>query len=213
VKAASVSGCVLAGVSLCLSAHSARAQESPLGLYVGVGAGSATLRQEPEPDTGYYGLSRDDIGWDAFIGVRPLPYLGAEIGYTDFGSVSRHTLNFDFVSATETSEVFGHAAARAPTAFAVGYLPLAVAWFDVYGKLGAARLYKSWSFVSTTSFEEPPIAGTATYVGSATEWDFAWGIGTEWKFGALALRLEYQRVDASGGDPDMLSAGLTWTLF
>jgi hypothetical protein len=220
VKAASVSGCVLAGLSVWLAAHSARAQETPLGLYVGAGAGSSTLRQEPEADTGYYGLLRDDIGWDVFIGVRPMPFLGAEIGYTDFGNTHRHANYFDSVSEPTSSEVFGHASAHAPTAFAVGYLPLAVPWFDVYGKLGAARLYKSWDFTqlppsspSCMAFGCSPTAPATSYPGDRTEWDFAWGVGTQWKFGALGLRLEYERVEATAGDPDLLSVAVSWTFF
>jgi len=76
--------------SSCLSAQLASAQKNPLGLYVGAGLGTATIRQASELDTGYYGLSREQYGWDAFIGVRPPPYLGAEIGYLDVGSADRY---------------------------------------------------------------------------------------------------------------------------
>lgn len=216
MKSASVLGCVFAGCCLWLSAPSARAQENPLGLYVGAGVGNGSVRQEPTPDTGGYGLVRDDIGWDAFIGVRPIPFLGAEIGYTDFGSVDRRTNYFDPVTATYNAAVFGHVSAHSPTAFAVGYLPLPVP-FDVYAKLGAARLYKAWDFVSQFNYAEPPIAGTASFSGSTTEWDFAWGIGTQYKVGPIALRVEYERVNTNGnanaGDPDLLSVGVSWTFF
>jgi hypothetical protein len=30
--------------------------------------------------------------------------------------------------------------------------------------------------------------------------------------GRLAIRAEYERVSASGGDPDIFSLGVTWTL-
>jgi hypothetical protein len=33
----------------------------------------------------------------------------------------------------------------------------------------------------------------------------------QWKLSALALRLEYERINDGRGDPDLLSAGLTWT--
>jgi hypothetical protein len=221
VKSASVLGCVFAGSYLWLFAPSASAQENPLGLYVGAGVGNAAVRQEPTPDTGFNGLVRDDTGWDAFIGMRPLPFLGAEIGYTDFGSVNRHTYYFDPVSATYTAEVLGHVSARAPTAFAVGYLPLPVPWFDVYGKLGTARLDKSWDFTEL-GYPCAPTCGSmvtpvpvASHAGGGTVWDFAWGVGTQWKFGPMALRLEYERVNTSGsenqGDPDLLSVGVSWT--
>ncbi len=212
MKSASVLGCALAAYCLFLSAHAAQAQESPLGLYVGAGVGTATIRQDPELDTGYYGLSREDFGWDAFIGVRPLPYLGAEIGYLDFGTVHSHGYYAGGYS-------WGHAADNAPAGFAVGYLPVQP-WWDFYLKAGAARLYRSWDFLP-----EPPcafltcnVAAVVTpQVGSTTAWDFAWGVGTQWKMGPAALRLEYVRVNtsnsANAGDPDLLSIGVSWTFF
>jgi opacity protein-like surface antigen len=210
VKSASVLGCVFAGSYLCLSAPAAWAQENPLGLYVGAGVGTATVRQEPEPDTGYYGLSREDFGWDAFIGVRPSPYLGAEVGYLDFGSTDHSGYYPAFF-------VPGHASANAPAAFAVGYLPFQP-WWDLYFKAGAARLHKTWDFYpeADCTFSGCTVA-SASYPGSSTDWDFAWGVGTQWKFGQLALRAEYQRVQVGGstnpGDPDLLTVGLSWTLF
>jgi opacity protein-like surface antigen len=210
MKAASVLGCVFAGCCLCLSAHSARAQENPLGLYLDAGIGTATLRQEPGLDTGYYGLSRETFGWDAFIGVRPLPYLGAEIGYLDFGSTNR----FGYYPGIFLPE---HASANAPAGFAVGYLPVQP-WWDLYLKAGAARLHRTWGAFPASDCGNCEIAiAYAPYSASTTDWDFAWGAGTQWKFGPMALRLEYQRVSTDGnaiaGDPDLLTVGVSWTLF
>ncbi len=209
MKAASALGCVLTGCSLFLLAPAVRAQENPLGFYVGAGAGSATVRQEPEPDTDYYGLVREDFGWDAFIGVRPLPYLGAEIGYLDFSGGDSYNYYPEYY-------VPGHASAHAPVGFAVGYLPVSP-WFDLFLKAGAARLYTSWDFYPQSDCSECAITLTP-YSGSLTEWDFAWGFGAQWKFApSLALRVEYQRVDTSGsvnpGDPDLLSFAVSWTFF
>lgn len=210
MKAVSALGCVLAAGCLCLSAHSARAQETPLGFYVGAGGGTATLRQDPTPDTGYYGFVREDFGWDAFVGVRPLPYLGAELGYVDFSSGNR----YDYYPGYY---VPGHVSADAPVGFAVGYLPVQP-WWDLYLKAGAARLHRSWDFVpeADCGYAGCGIA-FASYPGSLTEWDFAWGLGTQWKFGPAAFRVEYQRVNTGGsanaGDPDLLSFGVSWTFF
>ncbi len=221
MKFGSVLGCVLAGY-FCLSAHAARAQddsqESSLGLYVGAGVGATTLRQDPGLETGYYGFSREEFGWDAFIGVRPLPYLGAEIGYLDFGSVRHIGYEYQPATASYSSQLFSHETANAPAAFAVAYLPLPP-WWDLYVKAGTARLDKSWDFVSLPLCYSPgacTASGAANYQGSATNWDFAWGLGAQWKLGATAFRLEYLRVQASGfasGDPDMLSVGVSWTFF
>jgi hypothetical protein len=40
--------------------------------------------------------------------------------------------------------------------------------------------------------------------------DLLYGAGVQLKFQALAVRLEYGRTNDSRGDPDLLSAGLTW---
>jgi hypothetical protein len=40
--------------------------------------------------------------------------------------------------------------------------------------------------------------------------DFAYGAGTQAKFGAIAVRAEYERISASGGKPDIVSLGITW---
>jgi hypothetical protein len=181
-----------------------------VGFYIGAGAGTATLRQEPGPDTGYLGLTREDFGWNAFAGVRPLPYLGAEIGYLDFNSGNRYDYYSGFYAP-------GHVSAHAPAGFAVGYLPIGPLW-DVYLKAGAARLYRSWDFVAPSECEGTVCGGTfVNYPGSVTDWNFAWGFGGQWKMGPAAIRIEYQRVNTNGnenaGDPDLLSIGVSWTFF
>jgi hypothetical protein len=204
------------GVALfSLSAHSANAQESPIGLYAGASFGNATLRQGAVRDTAFYDFNQNDLGWNAFVGVRPLPYLGVEIGYLDFGSASRGGVGFGYSN---------HASAKAPAGFAVGYLPVQP-WWDLYLKAGAARLRRTWTDVfyvssalcapSPAQCPSPLSPYTDTHV--ATQWDFAGGVGTQWKFRSVALRVEYQRVSTSGntyhGDPDLLSVGVSWTFF
>lgn len=79
-------------------------------------------------------------------------------------------------------------------------------------KAGGARLHKSWDTI-TPSPCSAPYACFAGYSlsGEESNWDFAYGVGTQWKFGPVAWRLEYERVNAtgseSGGDPDLRSAG------
>jgi hypothetical protein len=40
---------------------------------------------------------------------------------------------------------------------------------------------------------------------------FAAGVGAQVKFGSLALRAEYERFDAAGENPSLVSLGLTWS--
>jgi len=41
--------------------------------------------------------------------------------------------------------------------------------------------------------------------------DVAYGAGVSVKLAALAVRLEYERVSQRGGDPDLLSLGVTYS--
>lgn len=222
-KSARVLGwCLVAGGSLFLSAHSASAQEgptpsNPLGVYVGAGLGLSTIRQDPVEDTGGLGMDRSTVGWEAFLGIRPLAYLGAEIGYLHFGSSHRYEYTpTPFVSSDESRL---HESADAPVAFAVGYIPLQP-WWDLYLKAGGARLHKSWDSLTPAACPAY-LECFAGYIGENSlsaedsKWNFAYGVGTQVNFGPVAWRLEYVRVNASGnengGDPDLLSAGVSWT--
>lgn len=215
--------CLATGGSLLLAAHSARAQEgptpsNPLGAYVGAGLGLSDIRQDPVADNGSLGMDRGTVGWDAFLGIRPLPYLGAEIGYVDFGSAHRYEYTPQNLVAFNDDQSILHESANAPVAFAVGYVPLQP-WWDLYLKAGAARLHKSWDSVT------PPVCvyclgaypGGTYLSGEESNWDFAYGVGTQVNFGPVAWRLEYVRVNAtgneSGGDPDLLSVGISYRFF
>jgi len=211
--------CLVAGGSLFLAAHSARAQEgpmqgNPLGLYIGAGLGPSTIRQDPEAATGDLGMARGTVGWDVFAGIRPLPYLGAEIGYLDFGSTHGYEYTPTPFASNDASRL--HESADAPVAFAVGYIPLQP-WWDLYLKAGGARLHKSWDTMTPVSCSTPYGCFSGYSSGEDSNWDFAYGVGTQWKFGPVAWRLEYERVNAtgneSGGDPDLLSVGVSWTFF
>jgi opacity protein-like surface antigen len=72
---------------------------------------------------------------------------------------------------------------------------------DVYGKLGLARLYNS-----ATVF-----GPGAPYYQNNSNTDFAYGVGTQVKFGNLAVRAEYERISENSGSPDILSVGVTFT--
>lgn len=220
-KSARILGlCLVTAGSLLLAAHSARAQEgptpgNPLGAYIGAGLGISNIRQDSMADTDGFGMARSTVGWDAFLGVRPLPYLGAEIGYLDFGSAHQYEYTPEAGPSGDESRL--HESADAPVAFAVGYIPLQP-WWNLYLKAGGARLHKSWDFETPLGCDLgicSPFPGSSS--GTTSEWDFAYGVGTQVNFGPVAWRLEYVRVNAtgngSGGDPDLLSAGVSWTFF
>jgi opacity protein-like surface antigen len=115
--------------------------------------------------------------WKAFVGVRPLPFLGVEANYMDLGSKTR---SFGFLNATADAHAF--------SAFAVGFVPLPVPFLDVFGKVGAAR----WSLSSHDNSSLFAIDRRGT--------DFAWGVGTQAHFGPLGVRLEYEQFDVTNTD-------------
>lgn len=221
VKSAKVLGwCLVAGGSLFLTTQPAQAQEgpppgNPLGVYAGVGLGMSTIRQDAEPSNGELDLSRSSVGEDVFLGIRPLPYLGAEIGYVDFGSAHRYESTPELEPTNAESRF--HESADAPVAFAVGYVPLQP-WWDLYVKAGGAYLHKSWDSLTQPICTDCLGMSSGYYQsGSDSNWDFAYGVGTQINYGPVAWRLEYQRVNATGnqssGDPDLLSVGVSWTFF
>ncbi|MFZ0500067.1 MAG: porin family protein [Steroidobacteraceae bacterium] len=220
-KSARILGwCLVAGGALFLSAHSARAQEgptqaNPLGFYIGAGLGVSTIRQDPEADTYDLGIARGTVGGDVFAGIRPLPYLGGEIGYLDFGSTHEYEYTPTPFASYDESRL--HESANAPVAFAVGYIPLQP-WWDLYVKAGGARLHKSWDVITPGPCSSSYSCSAGYYLsGEDSTWDFAYGVGSQVNFGPVAWRLEYVRVNATGnqtgGDPDLLSVGVSWTFF
>ena len=61
--------------------------DNPLGAYVGVGVGQSNVGNNSYYDYGYYGGYHDhDATWKVLAGIRPLPFVGAEVEYIDFGS-------------------------------------------------------------------------------------------------------------------------------
>jgi hypothetical protein len=55
--------------------------------------------------------------------------------------------------------------------------------------------------------------GTARFQLNRTNTSGAGGVGAQYKFGSWAVRAEYERFNAAGGNPSLLSAGITRTFF
>jgi OmpA-like transmembrane domain len=180
-----------------------------MGLYVGVAVGEAHVRtgQEINGDTDYdYRFDAQHSAWKVFAGIRPITPLGVELGYTDFGNPSAGLSNVIFGGLSRADQ-------KAVTLFGLGYLPLPVPFLDVYGKLGIARLHTTATEISPIPFCPAGFTNCSptTFSIADSSTNFAYGAGIQGKIGALALRAEYERIGASGGDPDMFSLGVTWT--
>jgi Outer membrane protein beta-barrel domain len=191
-------------VGVCTASTAALA-DNLAGFYVGAGAGYSTIRSDDSAYglPGYY--NDHQTAWKVIAGVRPIPILGAEFEYIDFGQPGRHGGYYD----TNYSGLDSHP--RASTLFAVGYLPVPIPLVDIYGKAGVARLQTDvTTFVASCS--TPPCATPPNYFReNKTDNRFAYGVGVQSKYWGIAFRAEYERVSSPYGDPDALTVSATWT--
>jgi opacity protein-like surface antigen len=171
-----------------------------LGLYIGGAMGGSTVRV----DKSLTGTSNDvtdrHTGWKAMVGIRPLSIVGAELEYLDFGNPS-------YTSGPATGVVDSKAVAL----LGVLYAPIPIPVFDLYGKLGVARLQTDVNGQILGLFCPVGFPNCGTIAASHRDTGVGYGGGMQFKFAAVAVRAEYERVESSNSSPDMFSLGLTWT--
>jgi hypothetical protein len=132
--------------------------------------------------------------------------LGAEVEYIDFGH-----------PAALENETFTDVRAQAAAAFGLLYLPLPMPVLDVYAKAGIARsqiAVNAHAYAACTAIVGPglpPCVPEYFYYRDRTDESFAYGAGAQLKLSSFAIRAEYERIDVSYGNPDLLSFGVTWT--
>jgi hypothetical protein len=179
--------------------------EGPLGLYIGGAIGQSRVMEAAETacacdlDPGIVIAERFDkthLAFQVAVGARPIPLLGAEFDYIDFGKPRGEANTFP-----ESASINGVAA------FGVLYLPVPVV--DIYLKGGVARLNSTLKF----SYCGPCACDIClNFIQlNRTNTSGAGGIGAQYKLGSWAVRTEYERFNAAGGNPSLLSAGVTWS--
>jgi hypothetical protein len=183
----------------CIAVSAAARAADPLGLYIGGSIGEADVRSKDVPLT-YAGT---DLGWKVFVGARPISFAGIELAYTNYGHATAPLPPPSF----EVAFLGDQSRQQAATLFGVGYLPLPVPFLDLYGKVGIARLDTRDQFERVIAIAN---YGYANIVQSQWSTNFAYGAGVQGKFGQFALRAEYERINASGGDPALSSVGILW---
>jgi hypothetical protein len=81
---------------------------------------------------------------------------------------------------------------------------------DIYLKAGAARLESTLRY----SYCGPCACNFNFCLNSIqlerTNTSGAGGVGAQYRFGSWAVRAEYERFNAAGGNSSLLSAGITW---
>jgi opacity protein-like surface antigen len=200
------------------AAYGSPCAADPLGFYLGAGVGQSHVRSELDASaffpsfSGAFSTQGTRTGWKAILGIRPLSIIGAEAEYLDFGSASASggipaTVGSSGLNATVTSHP------KAAALFAMGYLPIPLPYLDIFAKAGAAELKSS---VNANAQATCPISLPCfqilipPYSASSSDTRFAYGAGLQVKVAGLAVRAEYERISARGGDPDLLSLALTW---
>jgi opacity protein-like surface antigen len=199
-------GSVVLAVCLCGPASAAA---DPLGLYVGGAIGQGHVAADvgglpgPGPSVSSDRFRGNHFAFKFMTGLRPISWLGAELSYIDFGH--------------PTGTLLAHPAdarMRGVSAFGILYLPIRV--IDVFAKAGIARIQSVTSgFAPNPNLVCVPEVpcGTSPFQLDRTNASFTAGAGAQLKFGRLAARAEYERFNAAGETPYLLSVGLTWSFF
>ena len=197
-------GVVTLGISTSVLA------DNLLGVYVGAGVGQSQIGNNNNyfNPNGYGGPFHDrDASWKVLVGMRPLPFVGAELEYIDFGNArgdaGYYSGNYDYGI---------NAHPKATVLYGLGYLPLPLPFLDVYGKLGIARLQTNNSFSYDISCATS-LSGTCSVASRFDQQNtkVAYGAGVQAKFQDFALRGEYERISSTYGDPNTFMVSLTWT--
>jgi hypothetical protein len=165
-----------------------------LGLYVGGAAGQSQV----EADAPYVpDFHENHSAFKFMVGVRPISLFGVEIAYDDFGhpNVQNGFLGTDVTLKGESG-------------FGVLYLPVPIV--DIFLEAGLARIEST----ATTNIVCPagaPCPALATPAPeNRTNVGFAGGVGAQFGIGSFAVRGEYERFNAAGGNPSLLSVGVIW---
>jgi OmpA-like transmembrane domain len=187
---------------LGFAAAGARAADDLIGPYVGVTFGKATL----DASTGLVtGFGEHSSAYQIIAGWRPISELAAELEYLDFGRSSGPS------TYQNSSVPLSNSASRKGVgAFALLYLPTPIV--DFYLKAGVAKLHTT----ADTIVGACPMGGVCPPLVNPPPVDqssvgLAGGGGVMYRFRSLELRAEYQRFASLGGNPYMVTGGLSWT--
>jgi Outer membrane protein beta-barrel domain len=179
--------------------------EDLMGVYIGGAIGQSRVEATETacacdlyPDVVTEKLDKKHLAFQATLGARPTSLVGAEIDYIDFAKPEGEAFGFP-----ATASIKGVAA------FGILYLPVSAV--DFYLKAGAARLKSAVKY----SYCSPCACNFClnSIELDRTNTSGAGGVGAQYKVGSWAVRAEYERFNAAGGNPSLLSAGITWAFF
>ena len=195
-------GAILTCAALLAGAAGGAHADDLLGFSFGGTYGKATV----DASTGLVsGFGSRSSAYTIIVGWRPIAELSAEVQYLDFGHSSG-------TSPYKNSNVplTNSASRKGEGVFGILYLPTPIV--DFYMKAGLARLHTTATTIVGTCPRGgvcPPLANPlpvdSTGVGAAG------GGGVMYRFRSIEVRAEYERFAAQGGNPYLVTGGLTWT--
>jgi opacity protein-like surface antigen len=171
-----------------------------LGVYAGAGVGQSHVRSGANPIDTALGFSEHHTAWKVVAGIRPISLVGAEFEYIDFGKTSAS-------AQVAGNQLSADVHPKAVAVFGLLYMPIPLPVLDVYGKVGLARLQSTINAVGSCG---NPCLVAPQYNSNNSNNRFAYGAGVQAKLLGLGVRVEYERINANAGDPDLFSLGVNW---
>ncbi len=187
----------LASVTLVALASTAQAANAD-GLYLGVGTGFSSLKNDDsdvgdfiESGSDDFDVDDDDNVYKAFVGYEYNRYFATEAFYADLGKVE---LKGNGVSNTDLeSKAYGLSL--------VGKLPI-TDWFELFAKAGMAK----WE-----TDVDGHLGNASVDLDDNDGIDPVYGAGAQLNFHPLLLRAEYERYDFdSDYEVDSFTASVGW---
>ena len=194
-------GATLACAALLAGAAGGAHADDLLGFSFGGTYGKATV----DASTGLVsGFGVHSSAYTIIAGWRPIPELAAELQYLSFGHSSGTSTN-----RNSDVPLTNSASRKGVGAFGILYLPTPIV--DFYLKAGVAKLHST----AVTTVGSCPAGGVCPPLANPPPVDstgvgLAGGGGVMYRFRSIEVRAEYERFAALGGNPYMVTGGLTW---
>jgi OOP family OmpA-OmpF porin len=192
---------VAVGGGIALAPADSRAQTDPAtGFYAGGSIGRSDLTDGcSAPGAVVTNCDTRDTAWKAYGGYQINKWLGAEVGYVDFGNGTfGGTLGgAPFTSKTETWGITAHAVGQIPIPLDNEFLNK----ISILGKVGTVR------------WDQDRSSSLAALSGNETGWAFGWGLGLQYTFNEhLGVRAEWEQFNNVGSGATGESDIQMWTV-
>jgi opacity protein-like surface antigen len=186
--------------------------ESQYSRYVGPELSSDGIPESLRFSSAFYGPpDSEEMDWKLAAGWRPVRVVGAEIQYVDFGGFAQRRRRGGGQVATQFLST--NVRADATVLNALLFVPEPLPWFDVYGKVGVAKLTESVTGEGYNYGLPGCVPSCALTVDEERKDSRRYvGIGARFKVAShWAVRVEYEEIDGDTTDKTtMLSLGIAW---